>query len=70
MPFKVTHARWLQVETDRVQAIIEVPKYWHRAWTPQSLKKELENLGLEYSMPQVQEINEELHRRSVVEDVP
>ena len=71
MPWKVEHARWLQVETDRVASIILMPKYWHRAWTPQSLKEELkEPIGLEYSLPEVEEINGELHRRGVVADVP
>jgi len=70
MPFKVSHDRWLQVEADRVQVIIEMPKFWHRGWTPQSLQEALLDLGLEYSMPQITEINDELHRRAVVEDVP
>ncbi len=69
MPWKGAYSRWLQVETDRIQAIIETPRYWHRAWTPQSLQAELlETQHLEYSLPQLQAINDELHRRGVVED--
>lgn len=70
MPFRVSHTKWLATETDRVQAIILMPKFWHRAWTPQSLQEALLDIGLDYSMPQILEINEELHRRTVVEDVP
>lgn len=69
MPFKVAHAKWLGVETNRVESIILVPKWWHRAWTDQSLKQMLAELGLDYSMPEIQEINDELHNRGVVEDV-
>jgi len=68
MPFKVATAKWLQVEADRVEAIILMPRFWHRAWTPQSLKTTLEEMGLGYSLPEVEEINEELHNRGVVED--
>ena len=70
MPFKVSQATWLKRETDRVEALILMPKYWHRAWTPQSLKAELEALGLEYSLPEVEALNGELHKRNVVEDIP
>lgn len=69
MPFKVSHDRWLSLEADRLGAIIEMPRYWHRAWTPQSLKQELEETQhLEYSLQEVREINDELHRRGIVED--
>jgi len=68
MPWKVSNAKWLQVETDRVEAIILMPKYWHRAWTPNSLQQTLTTLGLEYSLEEVEAINDELHKRGVVED--
>jgi len=68
MPFKVAPAKWLEKEGDRVEEIILMPKFWHRAWTPDSLKDALNELGLEYSLPEVQELNNELHRRGVVED--
>lgn len=71
MAFKVKHDVWLQNEADRVQGIIFMPKYWHRAWTPQSLKKELADpIGLHYSMSEILKINDELHRRGDVEDIP
>ena len=69
MPWKVTPAKWLQVETDRVQEIILVPRFWRRAWTAQSLKAALGEIGLDYSLTDCQEINAELHKRGVVADV-
>lgn len=70
MVFKVSDSQWLKTEGDRVQALILMPKFWHRAWTPESLKGTLNDLGLGYSMPDVLEINDELHQRGIVEDVP
>lgn len=69
-PWRVTHATWLTTELERVKSILLVPKFWHRAWTVQSLKEALGDIGLVYSIPQLQEINDELHRLGIVEDVP
>ncbi len=69
MPWKVSDAKWLQVETDRVEGFILMPKFWHRAWTSQSLQAELEEIGLGYSLLDVELINDELHLRGVVADV-
>mgnify|MGYP001559718056 FL=1 len=69
MPFRVSHATWLRVEADRIQSIILMPRHWRRAWTPQSLQEALHDIGLDYSLPDVQALNDELHRRGVVEDV-
>lgn len=70
MPWKVAAAKWLQVETDRIEAIILMPRYWNRAWTPESLKDELkETQHLIYSLPEIELINDELHARGVVEDI-
>jgi hypothetical protein len=70
MPWKVARAHWLAVEADRVQAIIEMPKFWHRAWTLESLHAALEEIHMFYSMQDVEAINDELHARGVVEDLP
>lgn len=70
MAFKVTHASWLKTEVDRIENIILGIKFWHRAWTHQSLKEEMEGIGLSYSMPEILELNDELHTRGIVEDVP
>jgi hypothetical protein len=70
MAFTVTKKKWLEVETERVQSIILMPKYWHRAWTAESLHQELTGpIGLAYTLAEVQEINEELHKAKVVEDM-
>jgi hypothetical protein len=69
VPWKVTAETWLRVETDRIQAIILMPKYWNRAWTAQSLKEALSEIGLDYSLPEVDLINDELHNRLVVVDL-
>lgn len=70
MPWRVSYANWLQVETDRVQQIILMPRHWHRVWTAKSLQAELAEIGLDYSRPECEQINDELHRRGIVEDVP
>lgn len=69
MSWKVTHDKWLQVEADRVEPIVLMPRFWHRSWTAQSFKAALEKIGLKYSMPEIVELNDELHERGVVEDV-
>lgn len=69
-PFKVKHSKWLEIETSRVEALILMPKFWHRDWTPQSLQEALLEIGLEYSLPQVEELNDEMHRQGIVEDIP
>ena len=70
MPWRVKTAIWLKVETDRVEEIILLPRYWGRSWTPRSLKEELRKTqGLFYSLPEINQINGELHTRGVVEDV-
>jgi len=68
MAFKVTDAKWLEVESARVASLILMPKFWHRAWTRQSLKQELDKIGLEYSMPEIELLNDELHKQGIVED--
>ncbi len=70
MPWKIAHAHWLLVEANRIQSIIEAPRYWRRVWTPQSLQEELAVIGLNYSLPECQELNDELHKRGIVVDVP
>lgn len=69
MPFKVAHDRWLKEETDRVESFILMPKFWRKRWTDQSLKQALLDIGLNYSMPEIREINDELHHRGIVEDI-
>ena len=70
MPFKVKLDRWLETETNRVGDLLLLPKFWNRAWTPQSLKEAISEIGLNYSMTEIEKINDELHNRGIVEDVP
>ncbi len=70
MPWKVTDAKWLQVESDRVEAIVLMPKFWRRGWDVAGLKEALDEIGLEYSTPELTLINDELHTRNVVADLP
>lgn len=67
--FAVTHAAWLKTETDRLEAIILMPRLWGRKWTHARLKRELHDIGLDYSLAEIAEINGELHTRGIVEDV-
>lgn len=69
MGFRVKLSKALQVESDRVESIILMPKYWRRVWTSEELCQELNALGLDYKLEEVERINDELHRRGVVEDV-
>jgi len=68
-PFRVKHSKWLETEAARVAEIILVPKFWNRAWSPESLKAALKELGLDYSMTDIEEIIGELHAQGIVEDV-
>src|SRR3990167_4315111 len=69
MPWRVTDATWLAVESARIKDIILTPRHWRRAWTDQALKAALEDIGLVYSMTEIRLLNDELHRLGVVEDV-
>ncbi len=67
--FAVTHATWLKTEGDRIQAIILMPKFWGARWTHPKLRQALAALGLNYSAEQIAELNDEMHKRGIVEDV-
>ncbi len=69
MAFVVSKTTWLQVEGDRVQAIITVPRFWRRKWDDKSLLKELNDIGLAYTLDEIKVLNDELHTRGIVEDV-
>ncbi len=68
-PFAVTHATWLRTESDRIEQIILAPRLWGRKWTHKRLQRELADIGLEYTIEQIAELNDELHQRLIVEDV-
>lgn len=70
MAFKVNQATWLKTEGDRVEALIKMPKFWGVKWTHPKLRKALADLGLEYSVGEINLLNDEMHTRGIVEDVP
>lgn len=70
MAFRVAHDVWLATESARVKGLLLMPKWWGKKWSHQKLQKELADLGLVYSKPEIEELNDELHKQGVVEDVP
>ncbi len=69
MAFRVKDNERLKVETDRVQGIILMSKYADKEWTPESLRKELSSIGLEYSKATLSKIISELQTRGITDDV-
>jgi len=69
MAFKVTDKVWLAEETARIKDIILMPKYWHQKWTDKKLRKELADIGLDYSEEDIKVLNDALHADGIVEDV-
>ena len=70
MAFKVNTATWLKTEGDRLAAILVLPKFWGVKWTHPKLRKALADIGLEYSPEEINLLNDEMHTRGIVEDVP
>jgi len=70
MAFKVTSAKWLEVELARVSSIILMPKYWGVKWTHAKLRQALSDIGLNYSAAEIDLLNGALHTQGIVEDVP
>jgi hypothetical protein len=68
-PFRVTHKTWLTTEADRVGAMMVMPKWWGLKWDHKSLQKALSDIGLNYSIDEIAELNDELHNRGIVEDI-
>jgi len=67
MPYRLNPVFWLKTESDRVEGIITMQKYWNTVWTSETLKTELEALGMAYTIQQVEEIGAELITRGVIE---
>lgn len=70
MAFKVTTAKWLEIESARVSSFILMPKNWGIKWTHAKLRKALSDIGLDYSPVEIGKLNDELHNQGIVEDVP
>ena len=67
--FAVRHAIWLATESARLEAIILTPKHWGVKWDHKRLRAALQDIGLAYSLAQIAELNDDLHKRRIVEDV-
>ncbi len=70
MAFKVTQAKWLEMESARVREIILMPKFWGEKWNHGKLRKALADIGLNYSAAEIDLLNDALHVQGIVEDVP
>lgn len=69
MSFRVKRSKVLQVCTDQVADIVLMPQLRNNVWTDESLQVYLAGMGLDYTLEEVQHINDELHTRGIVEDV-
>lgn len=69
MAFRLKGSVVKSICTDQVQAIIKTPRQRYTEWTDESLQAYLAELGLDYTLEEIQIINDELHTRGVVEDV-
>ena len=70
MAFRVMKAQMLQVCTDQVEQLITMVRFRNKVWTDKTLHWELTHIGLDYTLDEVRRINDELHTRGIVEDVP
>lgn len=70
MAFKVNQETWLKTEGDRLAAILVLPKFWGQTWNHPKLRKALADIGLNYSVDEINLLNDEMHTRGIVEDVP
>lgn len=69
MAYKVTAATWLTMETERVRKIILMPRFWGKRWNPKKLQDALNDLGLDYSRNDVQDIIDQLIADGVLEEL-
>lgn len=68
--FHVTKQVWLKTEADRIESILLSPSRINEKWTHGKLRKALAEIGLMYTLAQIALLNDELHVRGIVEDVP
>ena len=68
MSYTIKPEYWLKTETDKVQAIVLMPKYWTTFWTDATLQKQIEELGIVYTVQQCAEILDELKTRGVMDE--
>jgi len=68
MPFKLTEKVVTKVCGDQIEAILTSPRFRNKIWTPESLLEHLDYLGLDYTLDEVKKLNDEMHKRGIVED--
>jgi len=69
VPYRVTHDMWLATESARLREFVLMPRFWGMKWDDKRLLKELNDIGLMYTLEQVDELNDKLHKDGVVEDI-
>lgn len=70
MSFRLKAKVALKVCADQVEVLIANPAQRTTEWTAESLHKYLLGLGLDYTLEEVQRLNDEMHARGIVEDIP
>lgn len=69
MSYRLSRARRLSVETQRVAQIISARRYQDQEWTPETLQAMLGELGMEYSLAELDQVLKALAQRGIVEVV-
>ncbi len=67
MSFKVTDAHRLQIESDRVQGMLEMEANSGKDWEEIDFIRFMSNLGLDYTNVELVAIRDELVNRGVIE---
>jgi len=65
--FRIKPATSLKVCTDQVASIMSSPRYRNATWTLENMRKRLVDIGLDYTLKEVELINTELIKRGIVE---
>ncbi len=68
--YRVRQTVWLNTESERVGAVLRLPRLWGKAWTPNKLRKEMSDLGLDYTMVEINLVLTDLLARGVIDIVP
>ena len=69
MAYRVIHDVWLATESARIRDFVLMPRFWGVKWDDKRLLKELNDVGMGYTLDQVRELNDQLHKDGVVEDI-
>lgn len=70
MAFRIKRSVALKVCSDQVEVIITRPRFRDKEWTDVTLREYLvKDLGLDYTLEEIQHINDELHDRGIIEDI-